>query len=507
MSYRTRSHLRAPVALLLAGGLCLVVAAPLPSATASEPASELASRPSILFCIADDWGWPDARAYGDPAVTTPAFDRVAREGVLFNNAFVTSPSCTPSRGSILTGQYHWRLGPGANLWSTLPPEHPAYPLLLEGAGYHVGHWRKAWGPGDWKALGRTRNPAGESVREGFGAFLKKRPTGTPFCFWLGAPDPHRPYERGSGKRAGIDPAKVRVPSDLPDCDEVRGDLADYLLEVQRFDGDVAEALELLEKTGDAANTIVVITGDHGMPFPRHKCNLYDSGTRVPLAIRWPAVVKPGRRVSDFVSLADLAPTFLDAARLAVPPAMTGRSLMPLLAAEGSGRIEPSRDHVLVGRERHTPAQEAPSNAGYPMRAIRTDDWLYIRNFEPDRWPSGVAEGSTKGWPYADCDDSPSKRFITDHQADPAVKPFFDLAFAKRPAEELYDLATDPDQLVNIAGDSQHAEVKADLSRRLMEALAVTADPRVEGRGDELEAHPYLGSIIKKPAKANPATEP
>jgi hypothetical protein len=179
---------------------------------AAEPAAA-SPPPNILFCIADDWGWPDAGAYGDPIAKTPAFDRVAREGVLFENAFVTSPSCTPSRNSILTGQLHWRLGAGANLWSSLAPEYPVYPLLLEDAGYHVGHWRKAWGPGDWKALGRTRHPAGEPVKKGLREFLAARPAGRPFCFWLGASDPHRPYDPGSGAAAGIDPARVRVPAD------------------------------------------------------------------------------------------------------------------------------------------------------------------------------------------------------------------------------------------------------------------------------------------------------
>ena len=491
-------------------GLAAILLLAAAGAGAGEPgktAPPAARRPNILFCIADDWGWPDAGAYGDPVVKTPAFDRVAREGVLFENAFVTSPSCTPSRNSILTGQFHWRLGAGANLWSSLAPEHPVYPLLLEDAGYHVGHWRKAWGPGDWQALGRDRHPAGEPVRKGFREFLARRPAGMPFCFWLGATDPHRPYDAGSGAKAGIDPGKVRVPGDLPDCDVVRGDLADYLFEVQRFDGDVAEALRLLDETGEAANTIVVITSDHGMPFPRHKCHLYDPGVHVPLAIRWPAVVKPGRTASDFVSLADLAPTFLGAAGLARPPAMTGRSLEPLLTAAGSGRIDPARDHVLIGRERHTPAQEAPSTGGYPMRAIRTDDYLYIRNHKPDRWPSGSPAGSTMGWDYADCDDSPTKRYLVERQADPAVKAFSVLAFAKRPAEELYDLAADPEQLVNVAADPAHAGVKAALAKQLDEELAATADPRSAGRGDDLESHPYLGQTQPRSRKANPATAP
>ena len=156
-----------------------------------------ADRPNILFCIADDWGWPHAGAYGDPVVQTPTFDRVAREGALFEHAYVSSPSCTPSRNAILTGQHFWRLGPGANLWSWLEVEHPVYPLLLQEAGYHVGHWRKSWGPGRL-ALGgyEGEHPAGKGYREGFAAFLEQRPEGAPFCFWLGAWDPHRGYEKG-----------------------------------------------------------------------------------------------------------------------------------------------------------------------------------------------------------------------------------------------------------------------------------------------------------------------
>lgn len=455
-----------------------------------------ADRPNILLCIADDWGWPDAGISGDPVVKTPAFDRVAREGALFTHAFVTSPSCTPSRNSILTGQWPWRLGAGVNLWGSLAPEHATYPDILAGAGYAVGHSSKAWGPGDWRALGRTTDPAGPAFR-GLAEFLARRPADRPFCFWLGSHDPHRPYDAGSGVAAGIDPSRVRVPADLPDVPVVRGDLSDYLAEVQRFDRDVGAALEQLERAGLLDDTVVVVTGDHGMPFPRHKCHLYDSGTRVPLAIRWGARARPGRTIDDLVSLADLAPTFLEIAGVDVPAAMTGRSLAPLLAAGGSGRIDPARDHVLLARERHTPAQEAPSMAGYPMRAIRTAGHLYVRNEAPDRWPAGCPAGSTRGEGYADCDDGPTKRWIVEHRDDGAVRPFFERAFAKRPAEELYDLASDPGQLVNLAADPAHAAVKSELARRLDDGLRATGDPRSAGRGAKLEAHPYYGDTATR----------
>lgn len=448
-------------------------------------------RPNILFCIADDWGWPHAGAYGDPVVKTPAFDRLAREGVLFENAFVTAPSCTPCRNSILTGQWHWRLGQGGNLWSTLHPKHPVFPLLLEDAGYHVGHWRKAWGPGDWRALGRKRDPAGPTYKS-FAAFLEARPNDKPFCFWLGTSDPHRPYQWQSGARSGIDIDKIKLPADLPDHKTVRHDVADYYFEVQRFDRDVAAALKLLEQSGELDNTIVVMTGDHGMPFPRHKCQLYDSGAHVPLAVRWGAKVKGARPVTDFVSLSDLAPTFLEAANVAVPEEMTGRSLLKVLQSDKSGSVDPARDHVLTGRERHGQAQEKPNPGGYPMRAIRTDRFLYIRNFAPDRWPGGCpdADQAFGGRAYGDCDGSPTKEFVIEHRDDPKYRRFYELAFAKRPAEELYDLKQDPHQLTNVADQPQYAEDKKELAERLMAELKVTHDPRVVGGGDQFDRFPY-----------------
>ncbi|MCP4312267.1 MAG: sulfatase-like hydrolase/transferase, partial [Bacteroidetes bacterium] len=251
-------------------------------------------RPNILFAIADDWGWPHAGVYGDPVVQTPAFDRLASEGILFNHAYISSPSCTPSRNAVLTGQYHWRLEAGGNLWSTLDPTIPVYPLLLEDAGYKIGRFRKSWGPGDisnWE-----RHPAGHDYTEtGFAAFMKERSPDQPFCFWLGTSDPHRGYDESSGARSGMDLEKIRLFACFPDHEIVRNDVADYYYEVQRFDTLVAGAIALLEQYGELENTIVVMTGDHGMPFPRCKSNNYDSGARIPLAIRWGSgLQKPGR---------------------------------------------------------------------------------------------------------------------------------------------------------------------------------------------------------------------
>jgi arylsulfatase A-like enzyme len=238
-----------------------------------------------------------------------------------------------------------------------------------------------------------------------------------------------------------------------------------------------------------------------MPFPRCKANLYDTGTRVALAIRWGANVKPGRTVSDFVNLSDLAPTFLEAAGVKIPPVMTARSLMPVLTAPGNDRIDPSRDHVIFGRERHCVAQEAPQTGGYPARALRTDDYLYIRNLDADRWPAGTPDHTLasrgEAW-LADCDNGPAKHYMWVHRNDPAVKPLYELCFAKRPAEELYDLKKDPDQLHNIAAEPARAAVKKQLADQLTEYLRRTQDPRLTGGGEKLDNYPYYGGIPSWP---------
>ncbi len=447
-----------------------------------------APRPNIVLAIADDWGWPHAGAYGDVVVKTPTFDRLAREGVLFANAFVSSPSCTPSRGSLITGQHFWRLAGGANLHSVWPVGRFAeYPQLLADAGYHVGTYRKAWGPG-------RGSPGGKPFKS-VDAFFEARPADAPICFWFGSVDPHRPYEKGSGARSGMDLSKVHLFPHYPDAPEVRGDVADYYFEVQRFDREVGELVARLAALGELDNTMFVVTGDHGMPFPRGKTNLYDCGVHVPLAIRWPARVPGGRTVTDLVSLTDLAPTFLAAAGLSVPLQMTGHSLLALLEGGKSGRVEATRDHVFFGRERHTPGQEVPNGGGYPMCAIRTDDYLYIRNFEPDRWPSGTPDYTKaffqQAW-LSDCDNGPTKKYIWDHRDEPGVRELYALCFAKRPAEELYDLKQDPHELHDVADDPDYAAAKSKLSERLTDELRATADPRIVGGGEEFDKYPYLG---------------
>ncbi len=447
-------------------------------------------RPNILLCVADDWGWPHAGAYGDAVAQTPAFDRLAREGLLFEHAFVSSPSCTPSRNALITGQQFYRLDEGANLQSTLDVRHPNFMRLMEQAGYRIGHHRKVLGPAVFAAGGYGRFPAGPGVS--FEKFMKQRGESEPFCFWLGTSDPHRPYDTGSGTRAGIEVTADQVPDFLPDVETTRSDLADYYHEVQRWDQDVARAIALLEESGELENTIIVMTGDNGMPFPRAKGALYDWGAREPLAIRWGAGIEaPGRTVSHFVSLIDLAPTFLEAAGAEVPPEMTGQSLLPIFRNDAQAIAQQERDFAVMGRERHAAAQEMPSLAGYPSRAIRTQRYLYILNLVPERWPHGVPANATHPiGRHADTDDGPTKAFIFEHRDDPEYERFYELCFARRPAEELYDIESDPAQVHNLAADTEHRETARRLRARLEEYLRQTGDPRFTDQPVLFDEYPY-----------------
>ena len=446
-------------------------------------------RPNILFCIADDWGFGHAGVYGDKVVATPNFDRIAREGMLFRHAFSASPSCTPSRAAILTGQYPHRLEQGGQLHGFLPKKYPNYVDILENSGYEVGLTSKGWGPGRFVEGGYTRNPAGP-VFKSFATFLEKAPVDKPFCFWLGSQDPHRPYEKGSGKNAELDAAKVRIPAYWPDNDTSRGDVLDYYFEVQRFDQLLGEAIKELEARGQLENTLIVVTADNGMPFPRCKANLYDGGTRQPLAIRFGSKIKRGQVSEDFVNLMDLAPTFIEVAGLTPPAEMTGRSLLPLLSGKD---VLNTRKEVFLERERH--ANVRAGDVGYPIRAVRTTEFLYIRNFEPERWPAGDPKAhKDPRREFGDVDDGLIKTFILENQNVPEYKHFFELCFGKRPSEELYEIGTDPDNVRNLAADPKYAEIKTQYRDKLQTWMKNTGDERIVEHTSRWDEYPYFGGM-------------
>jgi len=464
----------------------------------SESGLSLRTRPNILFCISDDQSWSHVGAMGDPVVKTPAFDRVAREGILFTHAFCDAPSCGPSRSAILTGQHIWRLEEAANIHSRLPVKFSTYTGLLKEKGYAIGSYSKAWSPGQfktpegWKHVRETKlNPAGSRFHS-FDEFYRSKRPGQPFCFWLGSTDAHRPYKKGSGVESGMDPDKVVVPPHLPDDPIVRNDILDYYLEVQRWDRLVGDALAVLEKAGELDNTLVVVTSDNGMPFPRAKASLYDYGTRMPLAIRWPAGIQsPGRTCDAFVHLSDMAPTFLEAAGLTPPKEMTARSLKDVFADNES----PSRDGAYTAMERHDGCRKG--GKGYPCRAFRTKDFLYIRNYEPNRWPSGDPDAANcaRAIPFGEVDPAPSKTLLMNKRN--AYEEYYQLAFGMRPAEELYDLRTDPGQLTNVADVPKYETIRRDMSNRLQQYTARTGDPHALGQEAIWDYLPYYGTRKNK----------
>lgn len=514
-------------------------------------------RPNILFLFADDWGrLASVYAAGNPRyawqsqLRTPNFDRIATQGVLFRNAHVNAPSCTPCRSSLLSGQYFWRTGRGAILQGAVwDPGIPAWPLLLKDAGYHIGKSYKVWSPGVpadapfggqahsfQKAGGRFNQfsqnltklvESGQSVeagrdellkevRQNFQSFLQTKPADQPFCYWFGPTNVHRAWTRGSGKRFwNLNPDELtgKLPAFLPDVPEVREDLADYMGEVMAFDAAIGVHLEELENAGLTSNTLIMISGDHGPPgFPHGKCNLYEFGTGVSLAISGPEVTG-GRVVDDFVNLPDLAPTILEAAGLQPPDVMTGRSLWSVLKSAKSGLVDSSRTWVVTGRERHVEMARA-GFLPYPQRCLRTAEFSYIINFHPERMPLGDLldiEGPnppsageiarTTFVTLPDEDAGPAKAWFVTHRNEPQWSSLFQLVYGLRPREELYDLRTDPDEMTNVAGHPDYESIRQKMKDDLLKELRRTNDPRLENDGQFFETPPLAGPL--PPDSGNP----
>lgn len=481
------------------------------------------SRPNILIAISDDQSWLHTSVAGFKAVRTPAFDRVAREGILFQNAFAASPGCSPSRASFLTGRHTWQNEQAGTHDSSFPTNYVVFPDLLEKSGYAVGFTGKGWGPGNWEVSGRTRNPAGPefSDRKGkppfrqisnndyaanFSDFLAKCPKDKPFCFWYGAHEPHRAYEKGAGLKSGKKLEDVVVPPFLPDTPEVRSDILDYCTEIEWFDTHLERMIKALEKAGRLEDTIIIVTSDNGMPFPRAKANCYEYGIHEPLAIRWGARVPGGRTVDDLVGSVDLTATILEAGGVKPAPSspIVGRSIMNILTSTNQGMVDPSRTVAWSARERHSSARY--QNWGYPQRALRTPQFLYIRNFKPERWPAGdpralETDGSLAPMNsgYYDIDEGPTLKFLEANADDAVYGRFLQWAVVKRPAEELFDIKADPGCLHNLADDPAFAQSKRDLSRQMMDYLKQTGDPRVTGNGDVWESYPRYSPIRSFPA--------
>lgn len=447
--------------------------------------------PNILLALGDNWGWPHAGVLGDPMAQTPVFDRIAREGVRFNGAFCPVPSCTPTRSSILTGRAAHQLADAASLWSKFERSNRVFTDLLREGGYEVGFTGKGWGPGNFKDFGWKENPVGREFKS-FEAFLKQRDRRKPFFFWLGNVDTARHRWRyepaGSG---GPDPALLRVPPEFPDDPATRATLQAYYGGVRRMDEAIGQDVARLEKLGLLEDTVVVYTSDNGWQLPRGLANCYDSGCRVPLAVRWGHRLTAGRVEEELVSLTDLAPTFLELAGLPVQPEMTGRSFADLILNHPEAV---RRDAVFLERERH--ANVRRGDLSYPIRGIRTRDFLYLWNLRPERWPAGDPVLYYAVGPYGDIDGSPLKDLLVNGADRPELARYRALALEPRPAEELYDLRRDPRQLNNVAGQAEYAGPRRELRERVERWMRETADPRVDPAYDGWDRMPYYGGPLR-----------
>lgn len=461
-------------------------------------------QPNILFCIADDASYPFMGAYGCSWVKTPAFDEVARNGILFHNAYTPNAKCAPSRSCIITGRNSWQLEAAGNHWSYFPAKFKSYVEILGANGYFTGFTGKGCAPvvteqgreltgKSYNQLKTTAPSKGISVTDyagNFEAFLKTKPRNRPFCFWYGGWEPHRGYEFASGiKYGGMKTSDITaVPAFWPDNDSVRTDMLDYAFELQYFDRQLMKILELLKASGELENTIVVVTSDNGMPFPRVKGQEYEYSNHLPLAIMWKKGIKnPGRIVDDFVSFIDFAPTFLELAGLQ-PAAMgpqppQGKSLTDIFYSSKAGTVNAQRDHVLIGKERHDVGR--PNDWGYPIRGIVTRDYLYLHNFETARWPAGNPETG-----YLNTDGGPTKTICIEAGRSPATLRYWQWCFGKRSKEELYSLQSDRECLNNLVLSPLYTVLAAGLKQKLFSALKRQEDPRMLGRGNDFDNYPY-----------------
>lgn len=466
-------------------------------------------KPNILFCIADDAALAHMSAYGlTDWVNTPGFDRVAKEGLLFMNAYTPNAKCSPSRASILTGRNPWQLEEAGNHNPYFPAKFTTVLEALSKNGYNVGFTGKGWSPGDpGEVAGKKRELTGKAYNKikmaaptnaispnnytaNFEAFLKDKREDQSFCFWYGGHEPHRAYTYGSGIAKGekqlsdID----KVPAFWIDNEAVRNDMLDYAYEVEYFDKHLQNMLKLLDKKGELENTIIIVTSDNGMPFPRVKGHVYEYANHLPLAIMWKGhILNAGRKIQDYISFIDFAPTFLELAgvseKKSVMLPIEGKSFVDILNSKNQVLINANRDHVLIGRERTDVGR--PNDEGYPVRGIVKNGYIYTKNYEPGRWPSGDPETG-----YMDTDNGPSKAAILNANKKGEHTDLYQLAFAKRGADELYHIITDTFCIKNIAGDKTFSALLQQMKKQMEQELTKQNDPRMLGRGDMFDNYPH-----------------
>lgn len=436
--------------------------------------------PNILFVLSDDHSAPYLGAYGATWMSTPNLDAFAREGVLFKRAFTAAPQCVPSRTALMTGRSPVAARMG-RFSSPLPPDIPTAPEVLREKGYYTGvcgryfHLDGAVNPSPataqayekhqlktWKKRVDVLDISSQAkAPQVFEQFLKSRPGGRPWFFWINFNDPHHVWDADAGK---VDPAKIQLPPHLPDLPGLRGDLARYCGEIERADRSFGTLMELLRKSGEEANTVVIFMGDNGMAFPHGKGSLFDPGLNVPLMARWPGRIQP--QVTDtLISGEDLAATFMDIGGTTAPKGVSGRSFFPLLM----GRAYTPRDYIFAARLHHgnAPFTAGTKASGFDLsRCVRSAKYKLIYNLTPqmEYWP--VDSGGDPGW----------QEILAAHRAG-TLKPEHERAYFRnpRPVIELYDLDKDPGELVNLAGKKEYEDVQQTLMVALQEKQIVDYD--------------------------------
>jgi N-sulfoglucosamine sulfohydrolase len=461
-------------------------------ASAAEPKL----KPNVLFILTDDHSVPHVGCYGNQDIMTLNLDKFAGEGMRFDRAYVASPQCVPSRASLFTGRSPVDIDM-SRFSAPLPRAIKTYPEALRAAGWFTG------------VAGRTYHMDGavtgmapetqtvfdqyklvtfpdrlDFVKVGSGSelqlaqfreFLDLKPAGKPFFLQLCSNDPHRPLNTGGPVKH--DPAKIQLPAHYPETQLVREDFARYYDEIAHFDVLFGEVMAELEKRDLASNTIVAFMGDNGAAQFRGKGTLYEFGVRVPLLVRWPGVVKPGSSSAELISGEDIAPTFLEAAGLPVPPEMTGKSFVKLL------RGEPFEGRQFVFAERGAHGSNLPGNsADFDLGRVvvsRTHKLIYNALGELPYWPVDFAKEDF--W----------KELVQMHEAGSLDARMEQLYFApSRPIFELYDLGKDPDEFNNLAGNAETAEVEGKLKAAMQEWMILQRDfiplpvpPAKRGKGE------------------------
>lgn len=500
----------------------------------SQQQKNMSEFPNILFAISDDQSFAHTGFAGADYIKTPAFDRLATDGVYFSNCIAGSPGCAPSRSSLVTGRYHWQNEQSGQHAASWMKKYVPFVDVLSNNGYITGRTGKGVSPfryaqNENDSLWRQTDAAGiehsrilytddplkdERPADGIGPvnyfenfryFMENVRGDKPFFFWYGATEPHRDYELDSWKRTDKKIEDADVPGFLPEHTINKGDMLDYAVEIEWFDLHLQRMINYLEEKGELDNTIIIVTSDNGMPFPRAKANCYEYGIHVPFVVHYPKGFPGGRIIDDLVGFADLAPTIMEITGLRQDLMMpiSGESFLNLLESTKSGQIETHRKYAFTGRERHSSSRYR--NYGYPQRAVRSSDFLLIWNMKPNRWPAGAPQRIKPGtksemlplygidslgkhhsdWAFTDIDAAPSKSFLIENMHVDSILPYFNLAHAKRSEWELFDIVHDPFCLKNLADDASCQMQFNELKGALIEKLKETNDPRITGADPEV----------------------